>query len=86
MQKYARVVLFVAYVYEREPWELREKLKKVFMENNVKWNVIRDMLKRLQNREDLAYLRTLDKEKAKTYIHMLRTFAEDSAIEPENWE
>ena len=86
VQKYARVLVLISYIYQVDKKELVEKLKYLFMKNNTKWNVVRDLLKRVQNREDMDYLRSLPRLQAQSYIHMLRSFAEDSVIEPENWE
>jgi len=83
--KYARVLLFIARTYGKEPRALKEKLKIVYMKNNTKWNVVRDFIKKLEKTEEIAYLSSLPVPERKSYLHMLRTFAEDSVIEPENW-
>ena len=81
LDKYSRVVIFVARKLEMPPKHLRYLLIKTFMLHPAKWNAVRDTLKTVEQQQLYGVLCTLDAENVANYLTCVKTMCEDSLID-----
>lgn len=80
VDKYARATNFLAKVSGVSALAYREHLIKLFMVNNQKWNVIRDLIKWVAAPTRFNRLRAMEVEDCQTYLTYVRYECEELVI------
>lgn len=81
MRKYARVSVNICKMQGVPIEGLRNYLIGLYMYRNARWNRVREILKRLQDADEIDYLYHLSKADRPKYIQMLSSLMEDEWLE-----
>jgi len=80
LESYARAAGFFADICHIERRKLRGILIKLFQFNNVRWNVVRDIIKWIEKSNHYAKLRAMTYENCMAYLTAVKYQAEDQII------
>ena len=83
IDSYSRVINFVAKKLWMDPKELRDMLVNQFMHKNARWNVTRDMFKKIDRQDLYDELSVYDKETFVKYLTCVKSLSEDWLIDHE---
>jgi len=81
--KYTRATLFFAKKLLMDPKNFKYTLIKLFMYNNVRWNIIRDCLKKVDKEDMYFELARLTKPEFIKYLTAVRSLVEDRQLDLE---
>lgn len=84
IEKYARVTIFVAKKSGYTVREFRYRLIKLFMDNNVRWNTLREVLKYVDKHQLYDEIAFLSKRDFQKYLTAIKALSHDSFMDNGN--
>lgn len=81
IEKYSRATIFISKKLGITPKEFKYSLINLFMKRNAKWNMTREVIKRVHNQNLYPVLSPLSRDEFLKYLTVVRVIIDDEFME-----